>query len=456
MKANNYLRKLHIFCVFLCIVVFGFTGCRNNEAADYSNVEEGYHSEHYTAKKVSLNSDDYASDSDVDSAVKSHVIGEAVECEDKVPAVEGYTYHYASTDRDLHFDVNSVLRGYGGMPNAKPSKMIQTINVNYAEGIRDYYWQQVIDELEESDLNYSERKQPGSMDVFYESFSDLEYIAEVLSKVDDIYKKELQYNTEEFLKKYPLCGFHMKLRKQGEDNGYSVTNIDIDGSWTQEALYKNLVDAHSHDNVNGEISDPTIPDDIMELHHKDALYDIYIDDINILDEAYYKRYTFKNAKRRHGPAEDAFYSAIYNESLDTYLILLDIGPVYSGNEWETVTETYLETLTDKYLFSRDENIGTAGWVCEGDKWAIITEKCKTADPKKHGHSTSYCFLYRILKNNEEQAIECVLSCDEGSHFGGGMSEVSLGIPIDAFAKMFNLTYEIDENKDDGCVYFKTK
>ena len=42
----------------------------------------------------------------------------------------------------------------------------------------------------------------------------------------------------------------------------------------------------------------------------------------------------------------------------------------------------------------------------------------------------------------------------GVAFGGGMSEVSLGIPIEDFAKMFNLTYEIDENKDDGCVYFK--
>ena len=134
--------------------------------------------------------------------------------------------------------------------------------------------------------------------------------------------------------------------------------------------------------------------------------------------------------------------------------MLDIGPVYSGNEWETVTETYLETLTDKYLFSRDENIGSAGWACNGDKWAIITQKCKKADPEKHSHSNSYCFIYSIIKNNEEQDIECVLSCDEGSHFGGGMSEVSLGIPIEDFAKMFNLTYEIDENKDDGCVYFK--
>ena len=116
------LKRISVICAITCLVCTSFIGCRKQvgDESDYVGVnetqEEGkYHSEYYTAKKVSKNSTDYASDSDVDAAVKEHVIGETVECKDKGVGVEGYTYQYVSKDRDLHFDVDSVLRGYGGM-----------------------------------------------------------------------------------------------------------------------------------------------------------------------------------------------------------------------------------------------------------------------------------------------------------------------------------------------------
>lgn len=442
MKIIDYIQdKTTLYILFIILCMICFTGCGKQTVASKDEVQ----GEQYTAKKVSLGSTEYASDKDVDRFVKKHVIGEEVEFKEKHSGDrEGYDYVYASKDRDLTFLVKSTLQGYGGMPNGNPTKQIQTVQVKYADGIRDYYWDDIENVLANSDLKVEGKKESARIDIYYETYSDLEHVAKVLSEIDDLYKKEETYNSKAFLKKYPLCRFHIDYKSADMEKHYCTVMIDITGEWSEDSLYKKLVSEHCRVSANGDIYDPTIPEDAAMAAHKDALYYIYIRDKNISDEAYHKRFTYNNAKRRLGPAEDSFYAAQFYEPWDTYLIHLDVGPVYAGNTWETITEVYLDELADGYTFSRDEKTGEVTFTCGGVEWKIVTRLCDKVDKNRHEYSNSYCFEATFYKNGAEQDIPYIRECDEGT---GRMKNECIGISAQDFADIFGVTADINESED---------
>ena len=213
------------------------------------------------------------------------------------------------------------------------------------------------------------------------------------------------------MKEYPLCKFILYVESAASEELY-VTSIEIDGAWEKEGLYQYLTSEYAKANSN------------------------------VSDEAYYARYDYKNAKRVHGPMSDSFYSCPYYEALDSYIILLDVGPVYSGNEWELIMDEYLKKLADAYTSHRDESTSEITWSLSGDDYKIIT---KDIGDEKYGD-----YEFSLYKNGEKQDLEIIKRSDYGA-----MTLGCVGITVEDFAKLFHLSVEIDEKTEDGCIYFST-
>lgn len=434
---------IYCCCLLFVFVSIVLSGC----GSKYDEQAEVVSGEHYTLKKVPLDSNELASENDVNRIVEKHVMGENVELVEKWNDIGGELYQYVSTDRELSFTVYNTLRGYGGMPNGGVSKLIQTINVNYSEGIMNFYSNDIRNVLENSSYRFEPRKNNFDYNIYYKDFSELKDISNIVIKINDIYKQELIYNSKEWLEKYPVCRIYIRFIDPNTNDDYPTAYVDITGDWDENRLYTYLSSEHCKDNANGLIVDSTIPDEYLDDTHRSVLYNIYIEDINISDTAFYKRYTHSGAKRIHGASENAFYSSVYYEPWDTYLILLDVGPIYAGNKWELITGVYLEELADSYDYYRGDKNSEFNWTIGDDKWKIVTEICKEkndAFPSNH-----YCFDFSLLKNDVNQEIPYVKKCD-----GIGIDLETVGIPVGEFAKMFNLTYEIDEKSDDGYIYFR--
>lgn len=438
-NKNLFITKY--VCFIGCIAILcslTLIGCGKREKTE----DEELYGNHFYLKVVSKKSTEYASDEAVKKCVKDHVKKENVELVDTFVAINGNKYQYRSVDRDLTFFVESLLEGYGGIPTGGTTKQRQLVVVNYAQGIQNYYWEQIGDTLEKHQVNYLGKDNSDKIQIYLNSYLELKKISKAVCEVDDIYKNETNYNTIQFMKQYPLCDFIFYYKNADKEEGY-VTSLEIDGSWSEESLYQYLSSEYARANANGTIADETIPKDVTDSAHKDILYNIYIDETNISDEAYYARYTYKNAKRMHGPMTDSFYSCPYYDALDSYLILLDVGPVYSGNEWDLMMDAYLEKLADAPSSYRDKAGSEITWNFAGDAYRIST--------KNIGDDNYGDYEFVLYKNGVAQEIEIVKRSDYGN-----MTLGCVGIKVEDFANLFSLTYEIDEKTEDGCIIFHRK
>lgn len=404
------------------------------------------YSEHYTVKSVSKKSTELALDEEVDRIVKDHVFGEEVYLEDKSEVPRGVQYLYRSTERPLSFTVLSSLQGTGGIPGGGSYRQIQCVDVAYAEGLKKYYRDQVDALLAGADFEVEDRRDFSSKTIFYENFEEFEKIAKELVGIDDIYKQELIRYPQEWLKEFPLYRFHMHFRNADTGLATSICCVDITGDWDEESIYQYLLSEHANANANGRITDERLSSELSIDSHKDVLYNIYVDDTNISDVVFYKNKTYNGVKRMHYASEDLFYSAVYYKPWNTYLILLDVGPIYAGNTWETMMDTYLKILSDQHSYFRDEKGSKITWTRGMDEWEITTELSKD--------NRDYDFSISISKNGAVQDIPFVKKQDEESGFHG-MALVCAGIPVEEFADLFDLSVKIDESREDGCVIFRT-
>lgn len=226
-----------VWIIIPCIILLGICLCACGRSGDEEESEAS--GERYLLKVLPKGSTEYASASAVDRVVKKHVTGEEVECTGTV----GNDYTYVSKDRDMTFHVESTLQGYGGIPTGGSTKTAQYVNVKYSDGILAYYKEDIEAVLAASDLNLRDRAEY-KKHILYGPDADLEHIAEIIAKADDIYKPEIAYNSKEFMERYYAYRLNVYYVDPDTEKETYVATFNIDGSWSKESAYEELKEKH--------------------------------------------------------------------------------------------------------------------------------------------------------------------------------------------------------------------
>lgn len=336
---------------------------------------------------------------------------------DEVPKRE--IYYFKSKERDLTFTVLSTLNEvWIDSPTGLYQKYIR---IDYDDAIRELYK----DEIESILSPYK-----GEKGLVYKSFDELKGISDALCKADDVYVRELQYNSEKWLEINPYATVSMNFMDE-EGNLTHICSFRIDGGYDEERTYSHLANSHITAIKDGRINDDSVPAELLEKGSLSNLKYIYINDVN------YSQYVMDAAKKddlhnrvNEYDYESGRYGAYYYSDYDEYVIQLDCAVTD-----ETYAPQYLKNLFE--LLNIDGEIkykkGQVSWKYEGDSYEI-----KAAEDKDGGIED-----FRIYKNGEDLSLDYTQYRETNSPIN---ATYLVGIRLSDFEEIFNLRSEVDENE----------
>ena len=332
-------------------------------------------------------------------------------------------YKFQSLDRDLQFrTINTRVPAF-----FESGLYTKSLQVKYADDIHALY---------ENDLNHTLESYGYSTEhirFYMHSFNDLERIAEGISKADDIYKKELNYNSAEWLINNPAMRCLITLRKEnqnGKEDNYEIGGIFINGTWNYKMLYDYICYKYASCILDGEFEDNTVPDEVMKTAHVTTLQHVYINDTEVSKTAYEK----SKANGTYNNSESSYY-AHYCYKLDDYVI--PYNPATVGDDCgPNPVEGYLDVLAPGYVV--DYKKGKISWDYNGSHFESYAKENKAG----------YINEFIIYKDGKDINIPYVTSGEWTSPVGG---VYMVGITAKDFANLFNMSVEIDE--ENGCLYY---
>lgn len=333
-------------------------------------------------------------------------------------------YTYQSKERDMTFNVLNTRRAVLSEANLYGKAVI----VKYMEGIIQFY----MDEILAAEATY-----PIPIDrdnVYIHGFADLEAAAKLFAQIDDVYKKELQYNTAEWLQENPLQEYYLQLQLVDENEKESkerVCRVPIDATWDYDSLYDYLCHKYASAIKEGKITDDSVPADVMAKGHISDMKKIVIRGTDIIEAAYNKAYE----KHLVNNTDSSYYGG-YCYALSDYVIPLSVGTTTEEYAPQT-TEEILDTLGISYEVSYKK--GSIHWTYNGDKYEMKT----TEDSDRH------IVDFKVLKNGKDCDIPYVT-------YDSFTSPVNptymVGIRVTDLAKLFGLSVSVDE--ENATIYFE--
>ncbi len=332
-------------------------------------------------------------------------------------------YNFKSLDRDLQFRaINTRVSAF-----FESGLYAKSLQVKYADDVHEMY---------ENDLNNALERYGFSTEhirFYIHSFSDLKRVAEGIVEADDIYKKELNYNSAEWLINNPAMRCLITLRKENENGkkeNYEIGGIYINGTWNYEMLYDYICYKYASCIFDGKFKDETVPADVMKSAHVTTLSHVYINGIEVSKTAYEK-------SKENGTYNNSDYSyyANYCYKLNDYVI--PYNPATVGSDCgPNPVEGYLDILAPGYEVEYKK--GKITWDYNGSHFE------SNAKESKNG----YINEFSIHKDGKDINIPYII-CGEWTSPVHGVYMV--GITASDFANLFNMTVEIDE--ENGCLYF---
>ena len=253
-------RRLTQIAFWVCVVATLFTGCGEAKGKLYSKSQvKGHVQEEVPSEKYSLESVESMDDSSV--------------------SLEIYTFK--SKERDLEFKVENtrtIVTYYTQLYG-------RVVHVFYADAVHELY-QDSVDQIWAN----SQIKPDGNK-VIISSFDDIKNLSIVLAKLNDCYRQELKYNTQEWLTDNPLADYAIRMDSTVEGwNQVSICEVEIDGSLDEKALYDYLTFSYASRVKEGVIEDETLTDDIVNKGHVSRIKSIMLADVNLSELSYQKAY----------------------------------------------------------------------------------------------------------------------------------------------------------------------
>lgn len=336
--------------------------------------------------------------------------------DDERPKRDIYTYQ--SQERNLTFEALSTLQSFGIDGSVLGYKKF--VDVKYVEAVQNYYAKEMDEILKDFDRDEHGR-------LIYHSFEELERIAEAIFQLSEVYKAELHYNTEEWMKKNPLCKISFCFERVECDGYYiSVFALNVDGTLQCEEVYKYITYKHAEAAKSGLIKDDSIPEDQLQRVHEASLESIFYNGDNLSKHAVEKALN----DRLYNNIDSTYYSYYYYP-WDTYVILIDCGLTD-----ENYAPKWMEAYADAFGFPCDVQYkkGKISWTYESSEYQIIAKD-------KEKHITDF----KIYKDGVDLKIPYITCDSELSPVG---ASYLVAVPIDQFADLFHKEYEIkEENKN---------
>jgi len=343
------------------------------------------------------------------------------------------TYYFSSKERDFTFTAVSTLRN---ATFVEPISFLyeKVLKIKYVDEVQALYKNEVENIVDE--IPY---EMVGKYKAYrYTSYDDLENVAKILTRADDVYKAELEYNSQEWLKKYPIWRdalYYKGLDENGETYSNVQFTIALDGSRDYAEMYDYLTYMHIQKAYDGELTDGSIPESEMSRAHKRHLVP-YLNGINVKEAACEQDKAAGLYNRSRAEDEQTKYSCSYYYNWDSYIMMINLGltnPEYAPK----IVEYYTDNLLYDAKVGNDN--GKVSWDNGVDKWTI--------NATQSDNDITSCVFTR---NGTTVDIPYITN-DDASIVG---ATYIVGIHLDDFADMFNLKYIL--NEDEGTVVFEGK
>lgn len=237
------------------------------------------------------------------------------------------------------------------------------------------------------------------------SYSDLKEAAATLDKCNQIYAEELVYNSPEFLRENPICDVRISLEMNDKTRHAAPRDFfygTIDGN-TEELLptlslsyaqiFKDYPDAAPGD----------IPEKFMNTVHVSNLHIIL---------------------NKESLNPDNFGYCWYNQSTNNYMVSLFVGTS------SLLVYDYLDLLDIDYTV--DSGWTTVCWESKEGKWELKRRQDEDSNLLREG----------MQLTKDGSPISLTESKEDDSCY------IIVSVPVSDFACMFDLSYAIDEEKQE--------
>lgn len=352
-------------------------------------------------------------------------------------------YFFQSKERDLEFTALSTLQQISGYFGTWPFYN-KRVYVNYVECVHMLYYDETMQILNSSSYYSPDKNKVDwssyaarNMRFDIDHYSDVESVAKTLAAISDLYSAELQYNTEEWVKEYPLINVHVKWFTHDEElsktykYGETVKAFDITGLDDYDYFLRQLQIGYAKLMRDELIPyDEDMPQSVMDELHADKLDYIYVND-RLMEDGMAN----STIDGHYNDGRDVF-TASYSYDYDCYLIRIDVG---------SVEEKCNPHPFPAYIKAAG---GSGGDVFKSSKqsWTIGNDsfELESTWDKKKGIISDV-----VVKKNGKLLDVRPLT---GNSFAGATYNVAY--TVDDIAQLFDLDYEIDE--EQGAIYFRSK
>ena len=336
---------------------------------------------------------------------------------------EWFVYTFV-TPRGLTFTADSYLQQVY-IDASATNFYTPTVSVNYAEAVRALYSENITDLLA--------GVKPSGSEAALLSYDGIGALARCVAQANDVYAQELAWNDEDFLRDHPygtlaVYWYPDEASRDSREGGVRLCGLPIDGLQTEQALYDAIAAAYAQAYVDGRMPDPgDIPDDLLSRTHVSRLTTITLNGREMTYD------TAENPYASYGLTTDDYRFSWYNRDRGSYMLISDIGFVSDSQSYPLVILEYVAALGGEYHvsgkgFSSDWTIGGVTWTMEAQY-----------DDGVQGLT--------VTRDGVPLAVDYITYDDDSTV----NAAYCVGIPVEQFAQMFDLSYSIDE--ENQCLAF---
>mgnify|MGYP005757876479 CR=1 FL=1 len=334
-------------------------------------------------------------------------------------------YYFRTQNRDLSFQANSFLSPVT-IDLSAPLYYTRGLSCSYVQEVHNLYREE-LEAVLQADQQYLEEYGW----IYLMSFDDIDRTVDTILAADQVYRQELEYNSEDFLKENPLTSIHLvwqRSQQEAKDHEtwVNMTNVGITGQNQKEELTKRLGDLYAQLCVDGKIENAQdVPEEyladkhvsllsVIELNGEEMLYDEEDNPCGV-----YRLNT-----------EDYKY-CWYNKELKSYMLVMDTGLLDDSMSYPMINREYVKALGGSYRAAVRDDAYISAWSIDGDTWTMKTE-----------YGDGSIQELQVEKNGREIDLP-YLTVEEDSNVG---ATFCAGVRAEDFCRLFDLTYEVDEEQ----------
>lgn len=336
---------------------------------------------------------------------------------------EKIEYTFRSRERELEFTATSYLSQmyFDATPLNYYSR---EISCDYTEAVRALYRDEVQKALAECEL-YDGSSDSGGSTLRVSEFDELSEAASVLARLHELYEQELDYNPPSFLEEYPLA--RIALYRAPEQVRLGVYKVD--GSESFDAIYEELAGDYAQSYVDGKFFEGgDIPGKYLENRHVSDLTAIYLNGGEMLYD------TERSPYSNYGLTTSDYKRCWYSETEQSYMLVSDVGMVFDSSSVPLIIAEYVQALGGTYTTEeKKDGSFVSSWQIGSDIW----EMRSMYDSRK-----DVVTYLKVEKNGKALDIPFI-TVDQDRNVG---ATFCVGLRVEDFAKLFGLTYTIDEGQ----------